>query len=117
MAQNLDISALIRSVPDFPRPGILFRDITTLLKDAAGFHAVVEELATVYRNAAVDKVAAIESRGFIIGAALAYRLRAGFVPIRKGGKLPAENFGQAPTGSRSTATGFNRVSGCCSSTT
>lgn len=89
-----DIRTLIRTVADFPRPGILFRDITTLLKNAEGFHAVVESLAAAWSAHPIDKVAAIESRGFIVGAALAYRLRAGFVPIRKKGKLPAENFGQ-----------------------
>jgi adenine phosphoribosyltransferase len=94
MMQDVDIRALIRTVPGFPRSGILFRDITTLLKDAAGFNAVVEKLAAAYRDSGVDKVAGIESRGFIIGAALAYRLKVGFVPIRKAGKLPAENFGQ-----------------------
>ena len=94
MTPKVDVRLLIRTVPDFPKPGILFRDITTLLKDAAGFRTVVEELAAAYRNDRVDKVAGIESRGFIIGAALAYRMQAGFVPIRKAGKLPAENFGQ-----------------------
>jgi adenine phosphoribosyltransferase len=90
---DIDIAALIRTVPDFPKPGILFRDITTLLKRADGFHVVIEKLAAAYRSRPIDKIAAIESRGFIIGAALAYRLNAGFVPIRKRGKLPAENFG------------------------
>jgi adenine phosphoribosyltransferase len=94
MPKDADILALIRTVPDFPKPGILFRDITTLLKDASGFRRVIEELDAPYRDRRVDKVAGIESRGFIIGAALAYRLHAGFVPIRKSGKLPAENFGQ-----------------------
>ena len=94
MTREIDIRTLIRSVPDFPKPGILFRDITTLLKDPAGFHAVVEKLFAAYRDSRVEKVAGIESRGFIVGAALAYRLHAGFVPIRKGGKLPAENFDQ-----------------------
>ena len=94
MTPKVDVRSLIRTVPDFPKPGILFRDITTLLKDAAGFSTVVDELAAAYRDDRVDKVAGIESRGFIIGAALAYRLQAGFVPIRKAGKLPAENFGQ-----------------------
>jgi adenine phosphoribosyltransferase len=94
MRQDVDIRALIRTVPDFPKPGILFRDITTLLKDAAGLDAVVQKLAAAYRDSRVDKVVGIESRGFIIGAALAYRLQVGFVPIRKAGKLPAENFGQ-----------------------
>ena len=94
MTPDIDIKALIRTVPDFPRPGVLFRDITTLLKQAGAFHAVVEEFGAAYRGRPIDKIAAIESRGFIIGAALAYRLNAGFVPIRKRGKLPAENFGQ-----------------------
>src|SRR5215831_9176887 len=90
----MDITTLIRTVPNFPKPGVMFRDITTLLKDAEGFRFVIEELAAAYRNEKVDKVAAIESRGFIVGAALAHELRVGFVPIRKRGKLPAENFGQ-----------------------
>ena len=90
----MDIKTLIRTVPDFPRRGVMFRDITTLLKHAEGFHAVIETFRTAYRGASIDKVVAIESRGFIIGAALAYALHVGFVPIRKAGKLPAENFGQ-----------------------
>jgi adenine phosphoribosyltransferase len=94
MTQSVDIKSLIRTVPDFPKPGIQFRDITTLLKDAAGFHAVIERLAAAYRGSALDKIAAIESRGFIVGAALAFALDVGFVPIRKAGKLPAENFGR-----------------------
>ena len=93
VTRDTDIKALIRTVPDFPKPGVLFRDITTLLKDADGFRAVVDKLAAGYRERTVDKIAGIESRGFIIGAALAYELNVGFVPIRKGGKLPAENFG------------------------
>lgn len=93
MKDVIPIESLIRTVPDFPRPGVLFRDITTLLKSGAGFQAVIEQLAAVYAGVAVDKIAAIESRGFIIGAALAHRLNVGFVPIRKQGKLPAENFG------------------------
>jgi len=94
MTQAMDISTLIRTVPDFPKPGVLFRDITTLLKEANGFHTVIEQFGAAYRDRQVDKLAAIESRGFIIGAALAYKLQVGFVPIRKAGKLPAENFGQ-----------------------
>src|SRR5205809_5834719 len=93
-AGNFDIKGHIRSIPDFPKPGVLFRDITTLLKRADGLHAVVEKLGAAYCDSSIDKVAAIESRGFIIGAALAYNLKVGFVPIRKQGKLPAENFGQ-----------------------
>ena len=94
MTQPVDIRTLIRTVPDFPRPGVQFRDITTLLKRPDGLRTMIEALAAAYRGVAVDKVAAIESRGFIVGAALAYELGAGFVPIRKRGKLPAENFGQ-----------------------
>ena len=91
---DFDIKGHIRSIPDFPKAGVLFRDITTLLKRADGFHAVIQQLSAAYRDAPVDKVAAIESRGFIVGAALAYELHVGFLPIRKQGKLPAENFGQ-----------------------
>jgi adenine phosphoribosyltransferase len=93
VTRDIDIKALIRTVPDFPKPGVQFRDITTLLKHADGFHAVVERLGAAYRGSRIDKIAAIESRGFIIGAALAHALTVGFVPIRKRGKLPAENFG------------------------
>jgi adenine phosphoribosyltransferase len=89
-----DLASLIRTVPDFPRKGVRFRDITTLLKDAAGFRAVVDRLADAHRGVAIDKIVGIESRGFIVGAALAAELRIGFVPVRKGGKLPAENFGR-----------------------
>lgn len=94
MPETLDLRSLIRTVPDFPKPGVQFRDITTLLKDAVGFRAVVERLAGTYRGRRIDKVAGIESRGFIVGAAIASELRVGFVPIRKAGKLPAENVGQ-----------------------
>jgi adenine phosphoribosyltransferase len=78
----------IRTIPDYPKPGIQFRDITTLLGDATAFRVAVEELAAPMRLARVDKVAGIEARGFILGAAVAYALGAGFVPIRKKGKLP-----------------------------
>lgn len=94
MTLDVDLRTLIRTVPGFPKPGIQFRDITTVLKDGAAFHAVIDALAAAHAQSAIDKVAAIESRGFIIGAAVAYRLGVGFVPIRKAGKLPAENFGQ-----------------------
>src|SRR5512132_1007621 len=93
VTQAVDIKALMRTVPNFLRPGVLFPDIKTLLKHADGFSAIVEKLGAAYRESPIDKIAAIESRGFIIGAALAYKLSVGFVPIRKGGKLPAENFG------------------------
>src|SRR4051812_24599775 len=84
-AGNFDSKGHIRSIPDFPKPGVLFRDITTLLKRADGFHAVIQQLSAAYGDAPIDKVAAIESRGFIVGAALAYELHVGFVPIRKQG--------------------------------
>jgi adenine phosphoribosyltransferase len=82
------LKAKIRNVPDFPKPGILFYDITTLLQDPAGFKAALDALAEPFRDASVDAVAAVESRGFIFGAALADRLGKGFIPVRKVGKLP-----------------------------
>ena len=85
-----DLKTLIREVPDFPKPGILFYDITTLLKDKGGFRAVIDGLKDHYRDASVDIVLGIEARGFIFAPALAYALGAGFVPVRKPKKLPAE---------------------------
>jgi adenine phosphoribosyltransferase len=82
----------IRHVPDFPKPGILFYDITTLLNDRQGFHDTVEALIAPYRDKRIDQVVGIESRGFILGAAVASRLGSGFVPIRKPGKLPSKAF-------------------------
>jgi adenine phosphoribosyltransferase len=93
MAEKLNIKSLIRTIPDFPKPGVMFRDITTLLKHTEGFRSTIDQLVGKYRGIKIDKVAGIESRGFIIGAALAYHLKAGFIPIRKKGKLPGENFG------------------------
>jgi adenine phosphoribosyltransferase len=84
--------ALIREVPDFPKPGILFYDITTLLKDARALSSIVDELTAFYQGHQIVKVIGIESRGFIFGGMLAHRLNAGFVPVRKPGKLPADNF-------------------------
>jgi len=89
----VDLKKLIREVPDFPKPGILFYDITTLLKDAAGLHGVIDGLKDHYRDAKVDVVMGIEARGFIFAPALAYALNAGFVPVRKPKKLPAETVG------------------------
>ena len=86
----MDLKSTIRSIPDFPKPGILFRDITTLLKDGAAFSCVIDELAQRYRAGSLDAIAGIESRGFIFGAALAAKLGMGFIPIRKPGKLPAK---------------------------
>ena len=85
-----DLKKLIREVPDFPKPGILFYDITTLLKDRLGFARLIDALTEHYINCEVDLVLGIEARGFIFGPALAYRLNAGFVPVRKPKKLPAE---------------------------
>jgi adenine phosphoribosyltransferase len=85
-----DLKKRIREVPDFPKPGILFYDITTLLKDPCGFRAVIDGLKHHYRETQVDLVLGIEARGFIFAPALAYALGAGFVPVRKPKKLPAE---------------------------
>ncbi|HJT89557.1 MAG TPA: adenine phosphoribosyltransferase [Bryobacteraceae bacterium] len=85
-----DLKKLIREVPDFPKPGILFYDITTLLKDKCGFRAVIDGLKHHYQDAQVDTVLGIEARGFIFAPALAYAIGAGFVPVRKPKKLPAE---------------------------
>jgi adenine phosphoribosyltransferase len=89
----MDIKALIRDVPDFPKPGILFRDITTLLRDPAGLRHMVDVLAEKCAELKPDYIAGIESRGFIIGTPLAYKMDLGFVPIRKPGKLPAAVYG------------------------
>jgi adenine phosphoribosyltransferase len=89
-AMNEELVRAIRSVPDFPKPGIVFRDITTLLKDRSAFTRAADILYEHYKNERIDKVVSVESRGYILGAVLAYRLNAGFVPIRKPGKLPAE---------------------------
>ncbi len=82
--------SLIREIPDFPKPGILFYDITTLLKDASGLQEVIHDFVGRYRDEKITKVVGIESRGFIFAAPLAYHLKAGFVPVRKPGKLPAD---------------------------
>jgi adenine phosphoribosyltransferase len=86
--RTTDLRASIRSIPDYPTPGIMFRDITTLLGDARAFRRAVDELVHPYAGGKVDKVAGIEARGFILGGAVAHQLSAGFVPIRKKGKLP-----------------------------
>ncbi len=85
-----DLKLLIREIPDYPKPGILFYDLTTLLKDPKGFHSLVDRLCGQYNGAKVDLVAGIEARGFIFAPALAYRLGAGFVPVRKPKKLPGK---------------------------
>jgi adenine phosphoribosyltransferase len=86
----LDLESHIRDIPDFPKPGIMFKDITPLLGDPAAFDASITQLAAPYRDGGVDAVVGIESRGFIFGAAVARELGVGFVPIRKPGKLPAD---------------------------
>ena len=83
-----DLRSAIRTIPDYPKPGIMFRDITTLLGDARAFRRSVDELVHPYAGAKIDKIAGIEARGFILGGAVAHQLSAGFVPIRKRGKLP-----------------------------
>ena len=83
-----DLRAAIRSIPDYPKPGIIFRDITTLLGNARAFRRAVDELVQPWAGAKIDKVAGIEARGFIIGGAVAHQVSAGFVPSRKKGKLP-----------------------------
>jgi len=85
-----ELKKKIREVPDFPVPGILFYDLTTLLKDSESLRTVIDLLTQKYRDRGIDQVVAIESRGFIFGPALAYNLQAGFVPVRKEGKLPAQ---------------------------
>ena len=89
----MPIKSRIRTVPHYPKQGVMFRDITTLLKDPVGLRITINELVNRYTGARIDKIAAIESRGFIVGAALACQLGVGFVPIRKKGKLPAETIG------------------------
>ncbi len=90
----MNIRDSIRTIPDHPKPGIMFRDITTLLGDARAFRRAVDELVQPYAGLRIDKVAAIEARGFILGGAVAHQLSAGFVPVRKKGKLPGKTRGQ-----------------------
>ena len=87
-ALDNDLRVAIRTIPDYPKPGIMFRDITTLLGDARAFRRAVDELVQPWAGMKIDKVAGIEARGFILGGAVAHQLSAGFVPIRKKGKLP-----------------------------
>ncbi len=92
-----DLKGLIRTIPDYPKPGIMFRDITTLLGDAQGFKAAIARMAEPFRATPLDAVAGIEARGFILGGAVADRLGCGFVPIRKKGRLPWKTIGQEYT--------------------
>ena len=89
----MTIKSLIRTIPHYPKQGVQFRDITTLLKDPLGLKVTIDEFHKRYADQRIDKVVGIESRGFLVGAPLAYKLGVGFVPIRKGGKLPAETMG------------------------
>jgi adenine phosphoribosyltransferase len=89
---SADYRSLIRDIPDFPVPGIMFRDITPLLGDAEAFKTCIADLAAPFRDARIDQVAAIEARGYLLGAPMAIELAAGFVPVRKIGKLPFETF-------------------------
>jgi adenine phosphoribosyltransferase len=85
---DMDLSGLIRSIPDFPKKGILFRDITTVLKDAEGFRTAVEAMNAPYKDKSIDKIVCVEARGFLLGGAMAYDMGCGVVPVRKPGKLP-----------------------------
>jgi adenine phosphoribosyltransferase len=90
----LDLKSLVRSIPDYPKKGILFRDITTLIEDPAGFRESVDRIAVAHRGLGITHVAGIEARGFIFGAGVAIALGVGFIPVRKKGKLPGETIGQ-----------------------
>ncbi len=92
-----NLKRLIRTIPDYPKPGIMFRDVTTLLGDAQGLKAAIASMSDPYRAVPIDAVAGIEARGFILGGAIADRLGCGFIPIRKKGKLPWKTIGQEYT--------------------
>jgi len=88
--RKVNLASYIRNIPDFPKPGVQFKDITTLLKEKNAFHETIHDLANLFKNENIDQVVGIEARGFIIGAPVAYVLECGFVPIRKQGKLPTD---------------------------
>ena len=90
----MPIKSRIRTIPDYPKPGIMFRDITTLLQDPVGFRLTVDGLAKPFKEMRIDKIAGVEARGFIVGGAVAQQLDAGFVPVRKKGKLPWTTIGR-----------------------
>ena len=90
----MDIKSTIRTIPDYPKPGIMFRDVTTLLGNARAFRTTVDLLVQPYAGTRIDKVAGIEARGFILAGAVAHQLSVGFVPVRKKGKLPWKTIGQ-----------------------
>ncbi len=89
-----DIRDRIRTIPDYPKPGIMFRDVTTLWNDARGFRTAIDQLVQPYAGVRIDKVAGIEARGFVIGGAVAHQLSVGFIPIRKQNKLPGRTIGE-----------------------
>jgi len=89
-----DLASSIRTIPDYPKPGILFRDVTTLMSDRLAFEKAVDEMAAPWRETVVDQVIGIEARGFVLGGAMAVALKAGFVPVRKPGKLPFETISE-----------------------
>ena len=91
---SIDLKSLIRTIPDYPKQGIMFRDVTTLLSDAAGFRQSVDQLVAHHISHTVDVVAGIEARGFILGGAVAHQLGKGFIPIRKPGKLPSDTYSE-----------------------
>lgn len=93
-SKQIDLKEKIRNIPDFPQPGILFRDITTLLKDSEAFRYVIDKLTEKFKNQKIDYIAAIEARGYMLGAPLAYNLGTGFIPIRKPGKLPCKTISE-----------------------
>ncbi len=91
----MDLKTAVRTIPDYPKPGVMFRDITTLLADARAFRRAIDELVQPLAGEKIDKVAGIEARGFILGGAIAHQLSVGFIPIRKKGKLPYETIGES----------------------
>ncbi len=90
----MDLKAAIRSIPDFPKPGIMFRDVTTLIGDARAFRVAIDQMFQPWAGAKIDKVAGTEARGFILGGAVAHQLSVGFVPVRKEGKLPGRRLSE-----------------------
>ncbi len=90
----MDIKSYIRTIPGYPKEGVMFRDITTLWQDAAGLRTAIDQLVWPYAGVRIDKVAGIEARGFVLGGAIAHQLSVGFVPIRKKGKLPSTTIGE-----------------------
>ena len=91
----MDLTSVIRTIPDYPKPGIMFRDVTTLFADPRGFRRAIDEMVQPFAGKKIDKVAGVEARGFIIGGAIAHQLSVGFVPVRKKGKLPHDTIAES----------------------